>query len=153
MLSRNVFAEIAADASKEHSFVSLNESYRSLGELVDISKQFYNRRRPAATYGILTTTSDPVGSTLKSKRICRIRSKPIGTPVCVCADSRAQIYINITSKHSQQSGTTTKSNAAEAKAIAWTIKDMLDFVPSMTKSRGIRPSDLGVVYALHGAGT
>jgi hypothetical protein len=42
MLSRNVFAEIATDASKEHSFVSLNESYRSLGELFDFPRQFYS---------------------------------------------------------------------------------------------------------------
>jgi hypothetical protein len=42
MLSRNLFDEITTNESKAHSFVSLNESYRSLGELLDFSRQFYS---------------------------------------------------------------------------------------------------------------
>jgi hypothetical protein len=136
MLSRNLFAEIATNASKEHSFVSLNESYRSLGELVDFSKQFYNGDlRP----GIFNTKIEAdLQDTLKAYWNTRLRPN-------FCAGSRAQVCIDIAGKHSQQSGTTTKNNVAEAKAIAWTIKDMLDFVPALTTPREIRPSDLGVV--------
>jgi hypothetical protein len=136
MLSRNLFAEIATNASKEHSFVSLDESYRSLRELINFSKQFYGDDLRPGRYNANIEVG--LQDTLKAYWNTRLRPN-------FCPGSRAQVCIDVAGQHSQQPGTTTRSNVAEAKAIAWTIKDMLDFAPSLTTPREIRPSDLGVV--------
>jgi hypothetical protein len=136
MLSRNLFAEIATNASKEHSFVSLDESYRSLRELINFSKQLYGDDFRPGRYNANIEVG--LQDTLKAYWNTRLRPN-------FCPGSRAQVCIDVAGQHSQQPGTTTRSNVAEAKAIAWTIKDMLDFAPSLTKPREIRPSDLGVV--------
>jgi uncharacterized membrane protein YgcG len=136
MPSRNLFAEIAANASKEHTFVSLHESYRSLRELVHFSKQFYGDDLRPGMYNANIEVG--LQDTLKAYWSTRLRPN-------FCSGSRAQVCIDVAGEHSQQPGTTTRSNVAEAKAIAWTIKDMLNFVPSPTTLREIRPSDLGVV--------
>jgi hypothetical protein len=80
MLSRNVFAEIATNAPKEHSFVSLNESYRSLGELLDFSRQFYSGDLRPGRFNIKIEAD--LQDTLKAYWNTRLRPN-------FCAGSRA----------------------------------------------------------------
>lgn len=138
MLSRSLFAEIAEDKSGEHKFTALETSYRCVKDLLDFPKRFYPKLNANASCGRIEPR---LVKTLKSFWATYLRTSFKGKP--------SQVAFDIRGRFTQMKGSTTKTNHSEAKAMACTIKLMLDFT-APPGGRQIIPADIAVIVAYTG---